>query len=49
MDTLKQTNIFVSGGTDKVLKLWAIEPEMKGMRNITTIQMNGIVTDVKLF
>lgn len=41
--------MFVSGATDKLLKLWAIEPEMKGMRNLKTIQMNGIVTDVKLF
>jgi hypothetical protein len=49
MDTLKQSNIVASGGTDKILKIWGIEPEMKGMRKIREIPMNGIITDIKLF
>lgn len=34
LDTLKQSNIMASGGTDKTVKIWGIENEMKGMTKI---------------
>lgn len=34
LDSLKQSNVFASGGTDNVIKLWGIENEMKGMTKL---------------
>lgn len=49
LDTLKQTNVFASGGTDNVIKIWGIEGDMKGMNKLREISMKGIITDIKLF
>lgn len=49
LDTLKQTNILASGGTDNVLKIWGIDEDMKNMTKLREISMNGITTDIKLF
>lgn len=48
LDTIKQSNVFASGGIDGVIKLWGIEGDLKGLTCLKTIQMKGIVTDLKL-
>jgi WD40 repeat protein len=34
LDSLKQSNIFASGGTDSTIKIWGIDAEMKGMTKL---------------
>ena len=34
LDTLKQSNIFASGGTDNRINIWGIDPDMKNMHKI---------------
>ena len=34
LDTLKQSNILASGGTDNMIKIWSIDNEMKGMTKL---------------
>ncbi len=48
LDTLKQTNIFASGGTDNLINIWAIDSDMKSMKKLREIAVKGIVTDIKL-
>lgn len=31
LDTLKQSNIVASGGTDNVIKIWGMDQQMKAM------------------
>lgn len=49
LDTLKQTNVLASGGTDNLIKIWGIDGDMKGMTKLREISMKGIITDIKLF
>ena len=48
MDNLKQTNILATAGIDRTVKLWGIEGESKGLNLLKEIEVNGIVTDLKL-
>jgi hypothetical protein len=32
MDNLKQTNVFATGGIDRIVKIWGIEGDLKGIR-----------------
>ena len=48
LDSIKQSNIFASGGVDRVVKLWAIEGECSGIRCLQEFPVNGIITDLVL-
>ena len=48
LDCIKQTNIFASGGSDKVVKIWAIDPDSKNLTLLQELQTPGIVTDLKI-
>jgi WD40 repeat protein len=48
LDTIKQSNIFATGGIDRVVKIWGIEGDNAGLKCLHQIGVNGIVTDLKL-
>ena len=48
LDTIKQSNIFASGGCDSLVKIWGIGENLKGFHQIHQIETKGIVTDLKI-
>ena len=48
MDNIKQSNILATAGIDHTVKIWAIENDHLGLKEITSLPVKGIVTDLKL-
>lgn len=48
LDNIKQTNILASAGIDRVVKIWSVEGEGNALSLLKEVEVNGIVTDLKI-
>lgn len=48
MDNIKQSNILATAGIDHTVKIWAIEGDHAGLKEVVSLPVKGIVTDIKL-
>lgn len=48
MDNIKQSNILATAGIDHAVKIWAIENDHLGLKEVASLPVKGIVTDLKL-
>ena len=48
LDNIKQSNILATAGIDHCLKIWAIENDHLGLKEMASLPLKGIATDLKL-
>jgi hypothetical protein len=48
MDNIKQSNILATAGIDHCVKIWGIENDHLGLKEVASLPVKGIVTDLKI-